>query len=445
MKPTRPHKVRTDGARIFGKVGSRQKVTVTNLTAASFGPTQMDHMVSSVRADAQGNFSLLVPAARSQDQVRLKSGKSLVDIRLDASTGGRPRKAQPELQGFRLRINPNQESASFQQTRKSSQVGKPFAPISFVNARTDERTTINLTAEGQLPKKLKLSAEVGDTFLVYERNSTADFTRMVVLPEEGFGTAKPHVEHRNDVVRVDHEGPFIRDGMGVEDVIQGEIGNCWLASSVAAIVETNAKALRKCIRKLKGDNYQVTFQRYDPKTDSYHPEKVKVNDHLLEHKEYDAPNYAATEGLNDEQSMELWWPILEKAYAAWRGGFDGLDGGNAYAVFEALFGNEGEHVQVEVMSPGKLAQSLQKALEENRPIVACTRGDRRRVRRQGLATNHAYSLHAVEIRPEGLEIAVRDPYGPWGYAERDEQGLTWVPLADFHKQFSYVSYGPELK
>jgi hypothetical protein len=196
------------------------------------------------------------------------------------------------------------------------------------------------------------------------------------------------------------QGKLYVDGVSYKDPTQGAVGDCYFVSSLITIAHSNPALLSGAIEYLgKGDEgkdwYSVRF--YNRKTGQ--PEYVKVTPEFP--MDEDELVYA-----HSAMPREFWCPIIEKAYATWRAGYDKIEGGMPREAMFHLIGKDSEWLSTEAdgrwsslekprekLNDDALFQKLRKATQEKRPMAAGTRqGDDKVYEKAGLLAPHAYAL-----------------------------------------------------
>lgn len=132
-------------------------------------------------------------------------------------------------------------------------------------------------------------------------------------------------------------GPKDRDEISPNDVVQGSLGTCYLLSTLAAIAFANPDHIRQSIRD-HGDSVSVRFYEHDKATDSHTREVwVRVS---LEFQANARGGFLLTHSRQRDAAgkVELWPAVIEKAYAAWKGGYDAIDYGNPGQAMRELLG-----------------------------------------------------------------------------------------------------------
>jgi hypothetical protein len=178
-----------------------------------------------------------------------------------------------------------------------------------------------------------------------------------------------------DPIRLDGTGPATRraddqlyiDGISIDDVAQGNIGDCYLIASIASIAHTNPSAIQNSIRDNGDGTYTVRF--YDNGQARY----ITVDGDLYR---YATGNPIYARGANPR---EIWMSIIEKAYAQMHGGYDKIGhGGRTANAIHALTGSDVTTTRHN-SNPSRrhhdmhsLYSDMANAIEEKRPVVAST-------------------------------------------------------------------------
>lgn len=125
--------------------------------------------------------------------------------------------------------------------------------------------------------------------------------------------------------RFDNNPLFGRNGPVLGDVRQGNLGNCWLMASAAAIANDNPTAVRQNVVDFGDGTYGVKIAGNFYRVDNDLPVLARTG----------SMRFAA---LGHDGGM--WVAILEKAYAAYRNGSNTY-GSLANGSGHALYGNDG--------------------------------------------------------------------------------------------------------
>ncbi len=207
------------------------------------------------------------------------------------------------------------------------------------------------------------------------------------------------------------------NGVQSADVRQGYIGDCYLASALAAVAGTRPDAIKQAIKDNGDGTFTVRFYEvgWDGKKTA-HQESVDAD--LAS--DGDRPAYAnSTEQVEGKDFMELWPSILEKAYAAWKGSYDAIgNGGNSGDVMTALTGEPCRSAPTQgAGNNDPLWTKMKKASDEKRPMTASTGGEedpRYKDPEAGVYGWHAYTVLGVEEKKAGAVtdriVTLRNPW-----------------------------------
>lgn len=142
-------------------------------------------------------------------------------------------------------------------------------------------------------------------------------------------------------------GPKDRDEVSPNDVVQGSLGTCYLLSTLAAIAFAHPDHIRQSIRD-HGDSASVRFYERDKVTGAHTREVwVRVS---LDFQANKRGGFLLTHSRQRDADgkFELWPAVFEKAYAAWKGGYDAIDYGNPGLAMRELLGPKATSSGVEI-------------------------------------------------------------------------------------------------
>ncbi|KAH3732266.1 CL-2 protein [Pelomyxa schiedti] len=192
-------------------------------------------------------------------------------------------------------------------------------------------------------------------------------------------------------------------GTCADDVIQGDLGDCWFLGALATIANRPdlIKQLIVCEHPEMGFYIFRFFKEGAWRL-------VYIDDRLPTYN--NRPLFATCADLN-----ELWVPMIEKAYAKLHGSYNGISAGSIAFAFADLSGGVCETVD---LNPKEDEWGLiQKALTESwllgTSAVSSAARPESEIAATGLLANHAYSIiHAQEIStPKERLIKLRNPWG----------------------------------
>ena len=237
--------------------------------------------------------------------------------------------------------------------------------------------------------------------------------------------------------------PFEID-VAYDDVQQGAIGDCYFVAALSAALYTDAdRHLREGLIREVNDEGGFTTHFAVRFYDGWgKPQDIPIDADLV--RRNGKPLYArsADSGANAEE-----WGIglIEKAYAKWHGSFEKIgNGGYAGDVLQALTGSSATYRENGDMKPASAYRAIDEAMGENRPVVACTFGEKDGVSYAGLNiyADHCYSVHGVKTEGERQLVTLRNPWGdtePAGNGPDD--GIFDLEITEFLRLYHSISIG----
>lgn len=216
---------------------------------------------------------------------------------------------------------------------------------------------------------------------------------------------------------------------------QGNVGNCYFESALAAVAAANPQIIKDMIRENKDGSFTVTFP-------GANKEPITVS----------KPTEAELGLYNGGSEHGLWAAVMEKAYGkycnnhAWIGSYTPQDatdgGGRPEPVIELLTGKDASWKTVS--DQASVAKDLEDAFKTGKAVTADIYRDPWELIGMGKAeTNdkfyrgHAYSITA--FKPDGKGGGIVTIRNPWGGEKGTTSGTIDVPLNKFMKNFSAYS------
>jgi len=447
---------------IAGLAGPNVTIEAINLTTA---PSQRLHNEDTFvlgTTDASGKFSGKMQDMQEGDVIRMRArtadGKvgEWVTINAKGIAGTDTRNAQVAL--FRIGVaDAGNGKINITNINGSRQISEPGSKLQFTNVRTGEKTVVQIDAEGQMPKDLKISGKPGDVIKVAAtdgKNNTSFAVEAGPALTVPGGTAGPggKIDLPDPALHKDEldangkpkfelkrfSGPLFKDGVSPEDVQQGQIGDCYLPAAISALAKSDPTLLQNMIKDNGDGTYTVTFKKRDYRTGKAVDVPVKVDGDLYA-RAWGGPLYGSSNGDKTEKGMELWFPILEKAYAQWKGSYNTIgSGGLSSDVWEACTGKEGVSESISYMGADKLWTEIKSAVDSKRPVGAGTYGEEEDARytNSGVYADHAYSILGYKEKDGVKYVTMRNPWGesePTGDGKND--GIFDLKLDDFRKLY----------
>lgn len=441
--PPPPLGVVADTAGIRGQMEAGVTLEAINLSSAPGLRLHLEDTKQIGKTDAQGNFQLDANKITGTDAMNRLSAGDVIRVRGRRADGTATDWIELKVQGrdtTNAQFNPVRLTLSDEKNGKVSlthNTGRPLtepgAKLRFTNLRTGDQIDVTADAKGSIPANLKIGGKSGDAIAISVSDGTnntdlkAIASTMTVIGGAGDVDATDDPKPHKDETKSDgtpmyplrrYTGPLFVNGPSSTDVRQGAIGNCYFPSAIGAIAHQNPKAIENAITEsvnAQGER-EFTVRFY---TRSGRMEMVTVDADLYT-RSWGGPVYGNTLGNNDADKMELWFPIVEKAFAKWRGSYDSIgNGGSAADVMTALTGKPTTHLGTGWDSPQAIFDAIKKAGDAKQPMAAGTHDDKKLYTNTGVYADHSYSVLGAEESGGKKYILLRNP---WGESEAGNDG-----------------------
>jgi hypothetical protein len=337
-------------------------------------------------------------------------------------------------------------------------LSEPGARLQFTNVRTGASEQVTLDGQGRLPKGFALAGKAGDRFSVAVTDGAHNRTFREVagfvtvaggaragglVPTPGLHKDELNADGTPKMKAVTYTGPLFRDGVSMHDVQQGSLANCYFPAAVAALAHLRPDVIQRIMRDNGDGTFTVTFTQRDWATGRTKQVPVTVDSDLWTRPDKGTAAYGRGGTDHTPASMELWYPLLEKAYAQWKGSYDVIgNGGVASDVFEELTGEAGDYYDLHARTnPDALWKRITTALDDQRPVAAGTHEEKGPVHytNTGVFSDHAYSIIGSQTEGSKRFLLLRNP---WGDSEPrnngPDDGVFKLELGRFMELFANV-------
>jgi hypothetical protein len=440
------------------------QIEAINITAAPAGRLRMDETTVVATAGADGKFS----AGKLTGDQAIKEG-DLIRMRARHADGTVSDWVTVKASGIAPKDTRNAEVAVFRiglsdagggkvnvaNINASRQISEPGAKLQFTNDRTGEKALVTIGENGSFPAGFQLNGRPGDSFSVAATDgvNNVDFAISVgKVSVAGLGEAvdliKDPALHRDEMVngkpgfgKKRFEGPLFKDDVSIHDAVQGQIGNCYFPAAISAIANHNPEVLKNMVKDNGDGTYTVTFKERDFRTLKYRDVKIDVDGDLYV-RSWGGPLYGSSKGDKGEKTMELWYPLVEKAYAQWKGSYDTIgSGGLANRVMEDIMGKPARQDWVNENNQAQTWATIKRAIDSKQPIAAGTHDPDDRYTNTGVYGDHAYSVLGYEEVNGEKYVQLRNPWGesePAGNGPND--GVFKLKLSEFSRLYQTLMY-----
>ena len=223
---------------------------------------------------------------------------------------------------------------------------------------------------------------------------------------------------------------------------QGQIGDCYFPAAIAAIAQPIPTRIQNMIKDNGDGTYTVTFKQNGLGDRAASRTCRSRSTATSTSRSYGGPLYGAQPRLRHGEKMELWFPLVEKAYAQWKGSYDTI--GNGGVVHRRVRGGAGRaRPQSTDVSYDAARTAIWNADQARRrrassPIGAGTHGEDQEAlyTNTGVYANHAYSVLGYSRRTARSTSSCATPgarASPRGDGKND--GIFKLKLDDFTKLY----------
>ncbi len=430
--------------RLEGQAAAGAVIEVNNLTSLPTGAGVVEDGVEVARAGADGRFYAQLKANAGdvvQVQVRVPGQPitTALQLRVDAArTQFDP--TAPMVRTDRLRVALD-NGVVLISSRTRQPITEPDAIVRFKNVRTGDAVEVVADVFGRLAD-VKLAGIAGDRVEVLASDGSVAIdavracdTLSIAAPPLPSQPA-PLLKDGSYVKLLSLSGPlFLAGGPGFGR--QGSIGNCPVPAACSAVAAVDAAAIKNLIRDNGNGTSTVTFHPLNAT-----PVEIVVDDQVWGSGA--APKYGTADSKGG--AVERWFPLVEKAYAAWVGGYEVLGKGTSVGkVLGELTGRPTREVWTNVSSVDDVWNAASRASADALPMAAGTYGSNEaaRYRGTGVYANHAYSILSTNESNGQRLVTLRNPWGSGaatgGRVGDGDTGVFQMKIEDFCRLFQVLN------
>jgi len=248
---------------------------------------------------------------------------------------------------------------------------------------------------------------------------------------------------RGEIAFLPVRGVLFGESPKPTDACQGIIGDCYCLSALSALAHAQPTRLTGLLQDAGKGRFVATFHRRLV-GGGFRAEQVTVDGSFPLRKKDGRPIYARARALKDGR-QEIWPLVAEKAYAAWRGGYDVMgEGGIVEETLEELTGERTRMLFTAEAHPEELWSMLSRATQEGWPTVVCTYGrvERPAIDELGFHPNHIVIFLGVHTWMGRRIVWLRDPFdvpATGSLVSPDPHGVYTIPWHEFLNYFAEVA------
>ncbi|TNE45145.1 MAG: hypothetical protein EP343_28150 [Deltaproteobacteria bacterium] len=442
-----------------------ETLEVVNISANPEAALQADSM--EVKADEWGKFHGNLNDVQEGDHLRVRTRDSQGNVSnwITMQAGGidavDTRNAQTQTETFGLEANENGDVELIY--IGDGMISEPNAQFRLTNNRSGETFDFQLDGEGKLPPGLSFKGEANDEFsiAVSDGVNNVNFSKVsgvvkVEGPPEPVDLVDPspwkkrHVDDDGNptITTQRYSGPLFIDGASASDVKQGSLANCYFCAAASSVAHSSPEVIQDMMKDNGDGTYTVTFKEetyYN--SGRFRTRKVTVDGDLYKRSSGNRPMYGGSVGETyDPDKMELWFPILEKAYAKLNGNsYDEVgNGGNSGKIMAMLVGGTRRSHTISDSNMESVYNRMKEATESGHPMTASTYGkdsdEAERYSGKRVYAWHAYTVLGVEESEGKKYVNLRNP---WGNSEPGndgkDDGIFKLELAEFAHLYKSVA------
>jgi Calpain family cysteine protease len=233
-------------------------------------------------------------------------------------------------------------------------------------------------------------------------------------------------------------GQLFVDGVNFDDVVQGQLGDCYMVGAFSAVAQANPDTIKNAFKENADGTLTVRF--YEKQAGgTMKPVDVTI-DRDLPQSSFGRSIYA-----KGRDSKELWVGLLEKAYTQWKGDYEKVgNGGYPGEVIASLTGKATTYSSNKYTDANTIFRNIQSGATGHKAMTAPTFGKDSGVDYSGTGVHawHVYTVLGAVEEGGAKYVQLRNPWGSnEPGADGKDDGIFKMKLEDFTKLYQGVDIG----
>ncbi len=202
-------------------------------------------------------------------------------------------------------------------------------------------------------------------------------------------------------------GPGGLADISVADIHQGQIGDCFLLSSIGELALMDPQFISNMIQVNADGTETVTLyagasgQVPTYGATLYQPVQINVTNNF--------PSNAVNGGASPDSANGIWVQVLEKALATLDGGYGVIaGGGNPMIPLEELTGQAASYIPI--TSPSSLTPQIVQSYDPTHDLIVMDTSSRSGLS-YNLVSNHAYIYEGATVQNGTTMVQLGNPWG----------------------------------
>jgi calpain family cysteine protease len=285
------------------------------------------------------------------------------------------------------------------------------------------------------PARLRLGA---DLRTINDAVAVRASAHVALAPEPALGAGDVGPNGAPIYESVEFRGPlFSPQGPVPEDVVAGSAPDCFVPTALSSIAAVRPDVLQSAIVRNADGTHTATFRQKNEATGRYDTVRIGPMSRKLYVLPGRVPVFGAggnvALGPDSLDRMVLWFPLLEKGYAAWKGSYGVLArGGSPAQVFSEILGADPLEAPIVDSKAGarELFARVKSAFDHRRPVALSTYEDGARYRGTQLLKDHGYSVLGYKVENGKPMLLLRNPWGRFVPQPDLGKGKFWMEVSE---------------